>query len=81
MSLKRDIELNLLLPISQIESLQLTQDGRALRISKKRWVVERFFSWIQHFRKVETRYEIKSENFLGRVELASIMILLRRVSL
>lgn len=55
-----------------------TQDGRALRRYKSRWKVERFFAWLQAFRRVETRYEYKAENFLGMVQLAAIVILLRR---
>ena len=54
-----------------------TQDGRALRRYKRRWKVERFFAWLFHFRRVETRYEVKAENFLGIVQLASTVILLR----
>lgn len=54
-----------------------TQDGRALRRYKRRWKIERFFAWLQRFRRVETRYEYKAENFLGMVQLASIIIMLR----
>ncbi|MCB0335057.1 MAG: IS5 family transposase [Bdellovibrionales bacterium] len=55
-----------------------TQDGRALRRYRRRWVVERFFAWIQSFRRVETRYERYPQNYFAFVELASICILLRR---
>jgi transposase len=54
-----------------------TQDGRPLRRYKRRWKVERFFAWMQSFRRVATRYEYHAENFLGMVHLACIMILLR----
>ena len=55
-----------------------TQDGRALRRYRRRWVVERFFSWIQSFRRVKTRYDRDPKNYFGFVQLASIIILLRR---
>ena len=34
-----------------------TQDGRKLRHDKHRWTVERFFAWLQNFRKCMIRYE------------------------
>ena len=47
-----------------------TQDGRKLRRYKRRWKVERLFAWIFRFRRLVTRYEQKSENFLGLIQLA-----------
>src|SRR5208283_5422013 len=55
-----------------------TQDGRKLRRYKRRWIVERFFSWLQWHRRLLVRWEYYAENFLGLVQLASICILLRR---
>lgn len=55
----------------------VTQDGRELRRYKRRWKVERLFSWLLNFRRVNTRWDFKSENFAGFVKLAGIIILLR----
>lgn len=55
-----------------------TQDGRSLRRYQRRWMVERFFAWIQWKRRLLTRWEYYASNFLGFVQLASISILLRR---
>ena len=55
-----------------------TQDGRALRRYKRRWLVERFFAWIQWRRRVLTRWEYHPENFLGFIQLACMIILLKR---
>jgi transposase len=55
-----------------------TQDGRKLRRYKRRWIVERFFSWLQWHRRLLVRWEYYAENFLGLVQLASICILLKR---
>ena len=55
-----------------------TQDGRPLRRRKRRWKVERFFGWLQAFRRVLIRWEVKAENYLGFVHLACVLILLRR---
>jgi transposase len=56
-----------------------TQDGRKLRRYKRRWKVERLFAWIFRFRRLVTRYEEKSENFLGLVQLACAQILWRQL--
>jgi transposase len=54
-----------------------TQDGRILRRYKRRWKIERFFAWLQNFRRLVNRWEYKAENFLGMLRLGCIKILLR----
>jgi transposase len=49
-----------------------TQDGRALRRYARRWLVERFFAWLQWKRRLLVRWEYYANNFLGFVQLASI---------
>jgi transposase len=56
-----------------------TQDGRPLRRYRRRWQVERFFAWLQPFRRVITRWEVKAENYRGFVHLACVLILLRQL--
>ncbi|GEL72987.1 hypothetical protein MVI01_47710 [Myxococcus virescens] len=46
-----------------------TQDGRELRRYRRRWKMERLFAWLQNFRRLVTRYEVKVENFLGFLHL------------
>ena len=53
-----------------------TQDSRRLRRYERRWLVERFFAWIQWQRRLLVRWEYYAENFHGFVQLASIAILL-----
>jgi len=55
-----------------------TQDGRRLRRYERRWIVERFFAWLQWQRRLLVRWEFYAANFLGFVQLASIVILLKR---
>ena len=55
-----------------------TQDRRKVPRYKRRWLIERFFSWLMRWRRLVTRYEHKAENFLGFVQLACAVILLRR---
>ena len=55
-----------------------TQDGRVLRRYRRRWKVERFFSWLFQFRRLVTRWEYRAANFLAFAQLACVLILLRR---
>jgi transposase len=55
-----------------------TQDGRRLRRYERRWIVERFFAWLQWKRRLLIRWEYYASNFLGFVQLASITMLLKR---
>jgi transposase len=55
-----------------------TQDGRKLRRYQRRWIVERFFSWLQWQRRLLVRWEYHSANFLGFVHLAALSILLKQ---
>ena len=56
-----------------------TQDGRPLRRYRRRWLVERLFSWLLGFRRLVTRYERTAANFLGMLQLACAVILLRHL--
>jgi transposase len=58
---------------------QRTQDGRPLRRYRRRWKVERLFAWMQNFRRLVTRWEYHIENFLGFVQLACLLMLLRHL--
>ena len=55
-----------------------TQDGRRLRRYARRWLVERFFAWIQWQRRILVRWEFYPKNFLGFVQLACLVILFKR---
>jgi putative ABC transport system substrate-binding protein len=44
----------------------------------RRWLVERFFAWIQWQRRILVRWEYHAHNFLGFVQLACLIVLLRR---
>ena len=58
---------------------EATQDGRRLRRYQRRWLVERFFAWLQWQRRILCRWEYYAQNFLGFVQLACINMLLRRI--
>ncbi|MGC2697174.1 MAG: DDE transposase, partial [Candidatus Angelobacter sp.] len=39
--------------------------------------IERFFAWLHNFRRLVIRWEHHEDNFLGMVQLACILILMR----
>jgi transposase len=55
-----------------------TQDRRGLSRYMRRWLVERFFAWIQWQRRILVRREYYTQNFLGFVQLACLVILFRQ---
>jgi transposase len=54
------------------------QDGRSMRRYRRRWKVERLFSWLKRWRRITTRWERKAENFLAFVQLGCVVLLLRK---
>lgn len=55
------------------------QDGRTLRRYRShRWKIERSISWLQNFRRLVTRYEHYENLFLGFVQLACLIITIKR---
>lgn len=55
-----------------------TQDGRKLRRYRRRWKIERSISWLQNFRRLVTRYEYHAHLFHGFVQLACLIVVMRR---
>jgi transposase len=56
-----------------------TQDGRALRRYKRRWIVERTFAWFGNFRRLVVRYDRSLIIYQAFFHIACFMIVLRRV--
>jgi transposase len=58
---------------------QRTRDGRPLRRCRRRWKVDRLLAWMQNYRRLVTRWEYHIENFLGFVQLACLIMLLKHL--
>ena len=56
-----------------------TQDGRPLRRYKRRWKVERTFSWWGNFRRLVVRWEYPIERYQAFVNVACLLIVLRQL--
>src|SRR5712691_2349089 len=56
-----------------------TQDGRALRRYKRRWIVERTNAWLGNFCRLVVRYDRSLTIYGAFFHIACFMIVLRRV--
>src|ERR1700691_951323 len=56
-----------------------TQDGRALRRYRRRWIVERTNAWLANFRRLVVRYDRSLTIYGAFFHIACFMIVLRRV--
>lgn len=56
-----------------------TQDKRKLRRYCRRWKIERLFAWIQNFRRCVVRYDYHTINYLGFIQFACVLILLKSI--
>jgi transposase len=71
-----DYDIELIAPHRRNRKVK-TQDGRPLRRYKRRWKVERFFAWLNNYRRLNVRWERHVENYLGFIQLACCLVLLR----
>ena len=55
------------------------QDGRKLRRYKRRWKIERVFAWIDSWRRLTIRWDRLFTIYAGFVQLAIMIIVLRRL--
>jgi transposase len=77
--LKEEREIEMIAPHRMVRNRRRppSQDGRPLRRYLRRWRIERLFAWLHNFRRVVTRWDYHPENYLGFVQLACAVILLR----
>ena len=54
-------------------------DGRRLRRMKRRWKVERCLAWIKSHRRIDVRWDVYQENYLGFIRLTCSMLLIKKV--
>jgi transposase len=58
---------------------RLRQDGRPLRRYRKRWKIERTFSWFGNYRRVVVRWDHSLTMYLAFFHLACLIITLNRL--
>lgn len=52
-------------------------DKEALK--RIRYTVERFFSWMKSFRRIDSRFDRRADSFMGFIHIACSLILMRGV--
>ena len=68
-----------LIPARRNRKRATPQDGRKLRRYRRRWIVERTFAWLGHFRRLVVRYERLITIYAGFFHIACALLTLRRV--
>jgi len=54
-------------------------DNKVNKVSPKRWIVERTFSWLENFRRLSKDFEYLLESSQAMIYLASIKLLLNKI--
>lgn len=64
----------------QIDLEVSKREGSGFQLERKRWVVERTFSWLFNFRRHSKDYELLPENSEAMIHVSMISLLLRRIA-
>jgi len=70
-------KIKLIAPHKQNRKKPKTQDGREFRRYCRRWKIERLFAWIQNYRRCVIRYDYNPANYLGFVQIACVLIMIK----
>lgn len=63
-----------------LDIVRRNDEGKGFRVIRKRWIVERTFSWIDKCRRLSKDYERLRETSEGFVHVAMINLLLHRLA-
>ena len=73
-------ELAKLLPGLAVEIVKRSDTAQGFEVLPRRWVVERTFAWLNRCRRLAKDFENRSRNALAFIRLASIRLMLRKLS-
>jgi transposase len=68
----------LIAPYRENRIVRLYEDGCPLRRYRHRWIVERTFAWLGHFRRLLVRHERLTSMYCAFLYFAAALIALRR---
>jgi transposase len=71
-------QIDLICPHRKNRKKPKLQDGRKLRRYRRRWIVERTFSWLGNYRRLLVRHENLLSVYTAFFHLACIMITLKQ---
>jgi len=73
-------ELAKLLPELAVEIVKRSDTAKGFEVLPRRWVVERTFAWLNRCRRLAKDFENRTRNALAFIRLASIRLMLRKLS-
>jgi transposase len=63
-----------------VEIVKRSDAAKGFKVLPRRWVVERTFAWLNRCRRLAKDYENLNRNALAFIKLASIRLMLRKLS-
>jgi putative transposase len=66
--------------LERVEIVKRHDDVKGFKLQPKCWVVERTFSWLSNYRRLSKHYEYWSETGEAMVQVATIPLMLRRLT-
>jgi transposase len=69
-----------LLPELAVEIVKRSDTAQGFEVLPRRWVVERTFAWLNRCRRLAKDFENRTRNALAFIRLASIRLMLRKLS-
>ena len=67
------------LPVA-LEIVKRTDKDGSFKVIRRRWVIERTFSWLRRNRRLTAHYEALAITAVGYVKLAMISLMLKRLT-
>jgi transposase len=67
------------LPV-ELEIVKRTDKNGGFKVLRRRWVIERTFSWLRRNRRLMAHYEALAMSALGFTKLAMIAVMLKRLT-
>ena len=67
------------LPVA-LEIVRRTDKDGGFKVIRRRWVIERTFSWLRRNRRLTAHYEALAITAVGYVKLAMISLMLKRLT-
>jgi putative transposase len=62
-----------------LEIVRKLGEQKGFQLLRRRWIVERTFAWLNHYRRLSKDYEELAENSEAMIQIAMIQLMLHRL--